>query len=107
MTTPTLQLLSLLLQEHAELMNDDKDLVISNPIDLTDFQSELADVVYGLLATDFEKLLHIVYRIDVSQKKFEQAIRCEASEASVKIANLIIEREIEKAAFRIKYKSQN
>lgn len=107
MTTPTLQLLSLLLQEHAELMNDNKDLVITKPIDLTDFQSELADVVYGLLRTDFERLLQIVYRIDISQKKFEQAIESGAAAASVKIANLIIEREIEKAAFRIKYKSQN
>jgi len=64
--------------------------------------------VQELIDTDFEKLLLVLYRLDVSEKKVKQALEINGAEkASNSIAKLILEREKEKAETRKKFSSGN
>jgi hypothetical protein len=106
MTTENLQLASRLLQEHFELTTPKEITIFENIIDLTDLQAKLSEIIFGLLNGNFEKLLQILYRVDVSQKKFEEAMQLpNLTESALQIANLIIERELEKVTWRMKYKA--
>lgn len=74
-------------------------------IDITLLQEKLCTKILDLLHHDFEKLLQIFYHIDVSQKKFEAAMQNDLlPEVARQLADLAIERQIEKIAWRNKYK---
>lgn len=88
------------LQLRPELVNE-----AENEADLINLIEQL---VQELIDTDFEKLLLLLYRIDVSEVKVKKAIDLSGPEnASLSIAKLIFEREKEKAISREKYKSDS
>lgn len=62
------------------------------------------DYINHLIETDFSKLLAILYRVDVSEKKLKQAFTQEHRNAGEIIARLLIERELQKIETRKKYK---
>ena len=67
----------------------------------------LTEEVAHLMEYDFERLLYILYRIDVSEQKVKLATaESGLNEAPRKIAELIIQRQIEKVKTRKEY-SQN
>ena len=60
--------------------------------------------VYDLLVHDFDKLCHLIYRHDVNEKKFGNAMQHpDVDEQASQIADLIIEREKEKIITRKAY----
>lgn len=67
---------------------------------------KLAHYLDHLIATDFNKLISILYRIDVSETKAKAALAAEADKFSPgqTLAKLLIERESEKIKFRELYK---
>ena len=56
-----------------------------------------------LIHRDFEKLKWILYRIDVSEKKLNDALQNSEADAATVMADLIIQRQIEKAESRKKF----
>jgi hypothetical protein len=67
----------------------------------------LTQIIVNMLWNDMEKLLTILYRIDVSEKKVKEAFaQNNPTGIAPKIADLIIERETQKAETRRKYKDQ-
>ena len=56
-----------------------------------------------LLQRDFEKLKWILYRIDVSEKKLSAALENSDQDAATVMADMIIQRQIEKAESRKKF----
>lgn len=68
----------------------------------------LANYLDHLVATDFNRLISILYRIDVSEDKARKAIVDEAGKISPghTLARLLIERESEKIKFREQYRSK-
>lgn len=71
---------------------------------LNELKSRLTRIVSYLLDNDFERLLQAMYRIDISERKFKAALNLNpASEVASSIAQLIIERELQKVATRRKY----
>ncbi len=62
----------------------------------------LTRIINYLLEKDFERLLQAMYRIDVSEKKFKAVFSHDENVAEA-IAKLVLERELEKVAFRKKY----
>jgi hypothetical protein len=61
-----------------------------------------------LLNHDWEGLLRIMYRIDVDEKAFHQALEAHtADEQASQIANLMIEREMRKIYLRRKFSGKN
>ena len=88
-----------------EMTNKDVGLYLS-PASIPNYKElvkELAIAVQYLIDKDFEKLLHILYRIDVSENKVKQVFGLEQDVAQ-QIALLIIEREKQKVITRAKYK---
>lgn len=86
-----------------EITNKDVGLTLSSTSDYEELTKELARAIQHLIDKDFEKLMHILYRIDVSEAKVKLAFGLEQDVAR-QIALLIIEREEQKVFTREKYK---
>lgn len=68
---------------------------------------QITHMVQHLLRTNLGQLLHILYRVDVEERKVKQAMQAASEEeVAANIARLIIERELLKAQIRFRY-SQN
>jgi hypothetical protein len=88
--------------------NFDLEEISSNENLLEKIRALLIDKLEFLLNNNFEKLLWILYRIDVSEEKAKQALALQSEKRPAEIlADLIIERQIEKAKTRQQYKSDN
>lgn len=69
------------------------------------WQATFHAYINHLINTDFEKLVFLLYRIDVSEKKIKALLdNASSSNAGELIAQAIIERLEEKKASREKYK---
>lgn len=67
------------------------------------FRQLLIQRIDELIHHDFEKLKWILYRIDVSEKKLNEALQNSEVDAATIMADLIIKRQIEKAESRKKF----
>jgi len=79
------------------------ELSIALPADSTEEKAreKLYHFINNLINTDFEKLVLILYRIDVSETRLKQLLQdFPASDAAVVIGNLIIERTLQKIKTR-------
>lgn len=71
------------------------------------FLAKIEWVVKYLLEKDFERLLWMLYKVDVSEAKVSAIMDGrEAGDVAKLIAQMIIEREIQKAQTRIAYKKE-
>ena len=68
----------------------------------------LTPIIKHLLDTNLERLLHLLYRIDVSEHKVKKTL-LEASpdEIASSLSMLIIQRQLQKVDLREKYKGSN
>lgn len=83
-----------------------KDLNIEEPgivfQNLEKLENWLTGEIALLMDQDFERLMQVLYRIDISEEKTKLAFA--ASNPANELAKLIIERELQKVATRKKYK---
>lgn len=70
------------------------------------FRQVLIQRIDELIHHDMEKLKWILYRIDISEKKLTEALRNSEADAATIIADMIIQRQIEKAESRKKFGEQ-
>ena len=92
------------LLEVIEITNKDVGLSLS-PSEITNHDTlvkELTRAIEFLIEKDFEKLMHILYRIDVKEAKVKTVFGLQHDVAQ-QIALLIIEREEQKVITRAKY----
>jgi hypothetical protein len=86
--------------ENIELIqNINKELAIELPekMALNDVEEKLAAHINYLIQKKFEKLVSLLYRIDVNEKKLKHILHLYANENAGKIiAQLIIGRQLEK-----------
>ncbi len=79
-------------------------LAAANEVQLTkdeSFFKELSAFINELITTNFEQLLALLYRIDVSEKKLKNLLsKSGANLSSDVIAQLVIERQLEKIISR-------
>ena len=70
-----------------------------------DLESKLAIYINELIDKDFNKLVNLLYRIDISEQKLKSALQNEDKTISSgkTIARLIIERQLQKLEFRKKF----
>jgi hypothetical protein len=62
-----------------------------------DLRSSVVNYINGLIIGDFEKLVNILYRIDVSESKLKSLLKeANGKNASNIITDLIIERQLQK-----------
>src|SRR5438105_3463717 len=94
----------------AEIIQCSFDLeeISSNENLLEKIRALLIDKIDHLLNHNFEKLLWILYRLDVSEEKAKQALALQSEKKpSELLADLIIERQMEKAKTRAQYKTDD
>jgi len=69
--------------------------------------NQLVAQINTLIKDDFEKLVQLLYRIDVSEQKLKMLLQNNPNEDAAKlIASLIIERQIQKIELRKKMKEE-
>ncbi len=62
----------------------------------TIFREKLVAYIHVLIDQDFEKLVRILYRLDVNEKKLKALLVKANADSGLLIADLIIERQLEK-----------
>ncbi len=76
--------------------------------DMDSLQEHVKEVVHQLLDTNFEHLLQVLYRIDVSEEKVKRILNISDPERiSSELADLIIRRELAKVQTRLKYNQES
>ena len=81
---------------------------ISGEFDLTpgkwnreEFTLQLARIIEELIARDFPRLINVLYRLDVDEQKLKNELKDNpGSPSGLQIANLIVERQLEKLKTR-------
>jgi len=82
-------------------VNKELALELPSKISEEELRASLAAHINHLINTDFEKLVSLLYRIDVNEKKLKQWLNTAVGENSaLLIADLIIERQLQKIKSR-------
>ena len=77
-------------------------------ISLDELQQLVATYVNGLIQKDFQRLIYVLYRVDVSESKLKQLLKENpAANAGDIIAGLIIERQMQKIKTRRLFSKPN
>ncbi len=72
-----------------------------------ELKARLQVFIAGLLEQDFQKLCNLMYRHDVKEEKFQLALRQgDVNRQAAEIAELVIERELQKVETRRAYRTQ-
>lgn len=91
----------------AEILNKDLGLTIAPKLNLDAIRAAVTHHVNHLINTDFEQLVALLYRIDVSEPKMKTLLQHKQGEDSAgHIASLIIERQLQKIESRKKFSSK-
>lgn len=84
-------------------INDSFKISLPPDISLNELKEKLADHINHLINHDFEKLVYYLYRIDVDENKMRRLLeQKEGENAAGLIADLIIERQLQKIESRKK-----
>lgn len=76
------------------------------PKDLQDLEQQLANYINYLIQSDFNRLVQLLYRIDISEARIKQLLQLNPQEEAGKlIAQVMIERQLEKLKSRARYSS--
>lgn len=89
-----------------EIVTTDK-LVSIKDQSYNELRAKLASYLDNLVVNDFNKLVSILYRIDIAQEKAKAALQENAKKESAgeTLAHLIVERQMEKVITRRKYRN--
>jgi hypothetical protein len=70
-------------------------------------QKQLSQYLNSLIADDFNKLIQILYRLDISEALIKKVLKDNEELSSDILANIIIEREVHKIEIRKSFKSDD
>jgi hypothetical protein len=84
-----------------------QSLEIELPIEksLPELQYILADYINYLINNDFDKLLRVLYKVDVSEEILKTNLQEQKRDAGTVIAEMILERQFQKIKTREQFKS--
>ena len=89
-------------------INNSLKLELKESISMDELKNLLSGHIHHLINNNFNKLVGILYRIDVSETKLRKLLEGNpAEDAGMIIAELIIERQIQKINSRKENKSNN
>jgi hypothetical protein len=89
--------------------NDYSSLIPNNDFEkLEEFKKYLTEKMKDMLDKNYNLLINTLYRIDISEKKLAELFSSRSKESiPEKLADLIIERQIQKINFRKQYREGN
>lgn len=87
-------------------INQAMDMSVPDGLSLNELRDTLAIHINSLISNNFERLVSLLYRVDVSEPKLKQLLKDNpGTDAAVIIAGLIIERQLQKIESRRKFSS--
>ncbi len=90
-----------------ELIRQDFDLSLDLRVDEKELLSVLSDRIAQLIAERPEYLFSLLYRLDVSEEKVHEALsNLDEKPANVLLAELVLQRQKQRAATRLAYKQK-
>lgn len=89
-----------------QLVNKELTLELPEQISLEEIKEKLSAHINRLIQSNFEQLVNLLYRIDVSESKIKSLLEYQAgTNAGDIIANLVIERQLQKIKSREQFKT--
>jgi len=83
---------------------DELGIAIPNSVSLDDLRHALAEKFNELINSDFNGLIQLLYRIDVSETKLKQALeQNKGRDTAILLADLVIERQLQKIRSKQQY----
>jgi ABC-type antimicrobial peptide transport system ATPase subunit len=95
--------------EHDQLvqvLNKEFGIELSDKIALEEIKEKISGHINYLIQEDFQKLIFILYRIDISEDKLKLLLKDSPLNAADIITELIIERQLQKIASRRFYNNK-
>lgn len=84
----------------------DNDQFLPLPADTGELKNKLKKIIEHLLQADFERLLNAMYRLDIDETRFKSLLSgVHGNDVSGKLAEIVIERELQKIETRMKFKN--
>ena len=94
--------------ELIEILNTELAIELPEKISIEELKEKLTQHINYLIDTNFQQLVAILYRVDVSESKLKTLLNESVGEDSGSvIADLIIERQLQKIKFRQKFSNWN
>ena len=91
-----------------QLVNKELTLELPEQISMEEIQEKLSAHINRLIQSNFEQLVNLLYRIDVSEAKIKSLLEYQAGyNAGDIIANLVIERQLQKIKSREQFKTND
>jgi len=95
-------------QQIISYLENEWSLQLNKNLTLEELTGKLSEQIHFLIQNDFNKLIRLLYTIDVSESKLKFLLKEKQDEDAGKlIASLIIERQIQKMQTRKDFKSKN
>jgi len=95
-------------KELIESINKDLAIELPEKISIEETKEKLKQHINDLIQHDFEKLVTLLYRIDVNETKLKQLLQQNSNvDAAEIITSLIIERQLQKIKSRNQFKQQD
>lgn len=91
-----------------QILTKEWELKLAENLSYEELQQQLAAFINHLMITDFNYLLQLLYRIDVSEEKLKAKLKeFPNTDAATIIAALVIERQLQKLKSRENFKNTN
>jgi hypothetical protein len=94
-------------KELTEVLDHDFSLSIKGNISFEELKLLLAERINYLINNNFQELIRLLYRIDIDEHRLKYMLEESEVNAGTLIADLIIERQLQKIASRKKYKTND
>lgn len=95
-------------KELIQTVNNDLELAIPADSDAGELHRQLSVYFNRLIQADFPKLINLLYRMDINEIKLRDLLEQNAgNDAGTIIADLVIERELEKIKSRQQFRQQD
>lgn len=93
-------------KELIELVNKELAIDLPEKISMEEIQEKLSAHINRLIQSNFEQMVNLLYRIDVSEAKIKSLLQIEpGTNAGDIISSLIIERQLQKLKSRKQFKT--
>ena len=94
--------------ELTEIINQELGLLLPEKISADEMRRRLSIHINYLIEHDFQKLVSVLYRVDVNEKKLKHLLKENIEEdAGLIIADLIIERQLQKIKSRQQFRERD
>lgn len=98
------------MENHSQIihvLNKDWEINLDDNLSLEELHHRLAGYINQLMVNDFNRLLNLLYRIDVNEEKLKTSLKeFYDKDAADVIATLVIERQLQKILLREQYKAK-